>query len=137
MHGKVWHTRGEPEREPKWVRSGSEVRVAPRKNEVKQEPVWRLVFVDRVVTYRIADCLDELDGRDTLASTGTCCPGAYPHLGVCPRSATRCVCEGCRLDWNWPWRAALLKRRHLLTVNAAFAQATTEMPLLPRREARA
>ena len=136
MHGKVWHTRGEPEREPKWVRSGSEVRVAPRKNEVKQQPVWRLVFVDRVVTYRIADCLDELDGRDTLASTG---PAVQEHIRIWVFAETshEGVCEGCRLDWNWPWRAALLKRRHLLTVNAAFAQATTEMPLLPRREARA
>ena len=65
----------EPEREP----TNSFVRVAPRKTEVKQQQDWKLVFVDRLETYRITDCLDDLMfddnigfDRDTL-SRSICC----------------------------------------------------------------
>ena len=56
----VVHAKVEPEREPKVVCNNSCVHVAPRKNEVKQQQDWRLVFVDRPETYQITDCLDEL-----------------------------------------------------------------------------
>ena len=67
----------------------------------------------------------------TLAVTSICCPGASAHLevGACLWSATRYVYERSRQDQNWAWRAwlsALLKRRCLLTVNAADAQETTK-----------
>ena len=63
--------------------------------------------------------------------TSICCPGASAHLGVgaCLWSATRYVYEWSRQDQNWAWRAwlsALLKRRCLVTENAADAQATTK-----------
>ena len=44
----VVHAKVEPEREPKVVWNNSCVREAPRKNEVKQQQNWRMVFVDRL-----------------------------------------------------------------------------------------
>ena len=85
MHAKV-----EPEREPKVVRNNSCVRVAPRKNEVKQQQGWRLVFVDRPETYQITNCLDEiLFGEDigydfdplsrSICASGSGCLSGVSH----------------------------------------------------------
>ena len=124
-HGQrqgVVHVRVEPERELK-------VRVASRKNEVKQQQDWRQVFVDRPKTEPITDCSDELVfGENTgydkdLLSRSICASGSG-----CLSEVTRYVCERSRQDQNWAWRAwlsALLKRRCLLTVIAADAQVTT------------
>ena len=49
----VAHARVDPEREPK-------VHVAPREYEVKQQQDWRLFCVDRLETFQIIDCMDEL-----------------------------------------------------------------------------
>ena len=59
----VAHAKVEPERKPKVGCNNSCLRGAPRKNEVKQQQDWRLVFVDRQNTNRITDCLDELMGE--------------------------------------------------------------------------
>ena len=56
----VVHAKVEPERELKVVCNNICVRVAPRKNEVKQQQDWRLVFVDRPETYQITNCLDDI-----------------------------------------------------------------------------
>ena len=67
---------------PKVVCNNSDVRVAPRKNEVKQQLDGRLVFVDRPETERTTDCLDELmfgenigNDRDLL-SRSVCASGS-------------------------------------------------------------
>ena len=60
----VVHARLEPEQKPKSECSDSEVRVAPCKNDVKQQQDWRPVFVDRPGTYGITDDLDELMGEN-------------------------------------------------------------------------
>ena len=92
----VAHPRVEPERGPKAGCNYSDVRVAPRKNEVKQQQDWRFVFVDRLETFQIIDCLDKLvSSRE--APIGTCSPGAFASLRACLRSAMRCVCEVFRL----------------------------------------
>ena len=62
-----------------WSLSGGPT-VESRKNEVKQQQDWRLVFLDRPETYRITDCLDELSVR-TLALTEICCPGVICATG--------------------------------------------------------
>ena len=54
MRGRI------PSGSPKLKCNYSDVRVAPRNNEVKQQQDWRLVFVDRPETFQIIDCLDEL-----------------------------------------------------------------------------
>ena len=82
----VVHARVENEREPKFECSDSDVRVAPRKNEVKQQQDWRLVFVDRPETFQIIDCMDELTStrecfhRDLL-SRSTCVAACLPEIG--------------------------------------------------------
>ena len=75
------HARVEPEREPKVECNDSDVRVAPRKNDVRQQQDWRLVFVDRPESYRITDCLDELVGENVgvdrgLLSRSICASGS-------------------------------------------------------------
>ena len=52
------------ERVPKAGSKDSVVRLAPRRNEVKQQQDWRLVFVDRPETCGITDRLDELMGEN-------------------------------------------------------------------------
>ena len=70
---------------PKVVCNHSDVRVAPRKNEVKQQQDWRLVFVDRPETFQIIDCLDELMStrecfhRDLL-SRSMCVAACLPEI---------------------------------------------------------
>ena len=54
------HAKVEPERELKVACNYSDVCMAPRKNEVKQQQDWRLFFVDRPETCGITDRLDEL-----------------------------------------------------------------------------
>ena len=87
-------------------------------------------MTDRKLNKSLTTCTIFCSAR-TSALTETHCPGASVHLraGACQRSATRCVCERSRQDQNWAGRAllsALLKRRCLLTANAADAQATTK-----------
>ena len=72
----VVHAKVEPERELKSVCNDSCVRVAPQKNDVKQQQDWRLVFVDRPETEQITECLDDLlfgesigFDRDTLSKS--------------------------------------------------------------------
>ena len=71
----------EPEREPKVVCNSSCEHVAPRKNEVKQQQDWRLVFVDRPETEQITDYLD-----DFLFGVNI---GFDLRAGACPKSAPR------------------------------------------------
>ena len=78
----VVHAKVELEREPKVVCNNSCVRVAPRKNEVKQQQDWRRVFVDRPKTYQITNCLDEILFCEDIGCDSICCPGASAHLGV-------------------------------------------------------
>ena len=54
----------EPEQKHQFEEGDGEVRAAPRKNEVKHQQDWRLVFVDRPETCQSIDCLDELMGDD-------------------------------------------------------------------------
>ena len=76
---RVWRVRG-------WSLSGSpKCTMAPRKNEVKQQQDWRLVFVDRPETFQIIDCLDELMNtrecfhRDLL-SRSICVAACLPEI---------------------------------------------------------
>ena len=71
MHAKL-----EPERELKFACSDSDVRVALRKKEVKQQQDWRFVFVQRPETFHkdllsrsicVAVCLPEIGPRGASA----------------------------------------------------------------------
>ena len=79
-----------------WCMRGWGLRVSP-KNEVKQQQDWRLVFVDRLETFQIIDCLRE------LMSTRECFHGDLLSRSICvaaclPETQPRGASAECS-DW--------------------------------------